>query len=143
MFCVSSTEFSLLWNGEKLDPFTPAQGVRQGDPLSPYLFALCLERLSHLIENSVTNMQWQPFPITRNGPMLSHMFFADDLILFGRATKENITNVMHCLDTFCSFSGQRVNPNKSKILFSKNTLPNDISIVCRIARMEATSDLGQ
>lgn len=143
MFCVTKTEFSLLWNGEKLDPFIPAQGVRQGDPLSPYLFAICLERLSQIIENAVDKKNWTPFKFGRNGPKISHIFFADDLVLFGEATEENITNVMDCLDAFCSFSGQRVNSSKSKIFFSSNTSPNKVSNVCRIAKMEKTDDLGK
>ena len=103
MFCVTNSDFSLLWNGEKLDPFTPAQGVRQGDPLSPYLFALCLERFSQLIGHAVENKRWTPFNVTRNGHAIANVFFADDLVLVGSATEENITNVMDCLKTFCSF----------------------------------------
>ena len=143
MFSVTNSDFSLLWNGKKLDPFTPAQGVRQGDPLSPYLFALCLERFSQIIENAVTDKRWIPFNITRHMLALSHVFFTDDLILFGSATAENIMYIMECLNMFCRFSGQRVNSNKSKLYFSANTQPNNIADVCRISNMEATNDLGK
>lgn len=50
MFCITSSQISLLWNGEKIESFIPKYGLHQGDPLSPYLFVLCLERLSHLID---------------------------------------------------------------------------------------------
>ncbi|KAH1160582.1 hypothetical protein GYH30_032066 [Glycine max] len=53
-YCMSTTTMSLLWNGEVLDHFSPNIGVRQRDPIAPYLFVLCLERLSHLI-NLVMN----------------------------------------------------------------------------------------
>ena len=53
MNCVRSSSLSILWNGSKLEPFTPTRGMRQGDPLSPYLFVLCMEKLSLLINQKV------------------------------------------------------------------------------------------
>ena len=51
--CISLVSFSILWHGNRTQAFTPSRGVRQGDPLSPYLFVLCVERLSHFIEDLV------------------------------------------------------------------------------------------
>ena len=50
MSCISFTNISILVNGGMLDAFEPSRGIRQGDPLSPYIFILCMEYLSHLIK---------------------------------------------------------------------------------------------
>ncbi|KAL5831019.1 hypothetical protein ACOSQ4_016373 [Xanthoceras sorbifolium] len=53
MFCVTSVEYKVVLNGELSEAFKPSCGIRQGDPLSPYIFVLCMEKLSHLIEQKV------------------------------------------------------------------------------------------
>ena len=53
MFFVKGSKFSILWNGEKTDMFSAHKGLHQGDPMLPYLFVLCMERLGHLIKQSV------------------------------------------------------------------------------------------
>ena len=73
MQCVSGPSMQLLWNGEKTDSFRPARGLRQGDPLSSYLFVLCLERLCHQIERSVALKEWKPISLSCGGPKLSHV----------------------------------------------------------------------
>lgn len=117
MECVKGPSMSILWNGEKTAPFMPERGLRQGDPLSPYLFVLCIERLCHLIEVSVGKREWKPIGISRGGPKLSHICFADDLILFAEASVAQVRVIRRVLDRFCIASGQKVNLEKSKILF--------------------------
>ncbi|KAG7556773.1 Reverse transcriptase domain [Arabidopsis suecica] len=68
MTCVTGPSMQILWNGEKTEQFTPSRGIRQGDPLSPYLFVLCLERLCHLIDRSVAGKEWKPISISQGGP---------------------------------------------------------------------------
>lgn len=80
MDCIMSASMRVLWNGETTDAFTPLKGIRQSDPLSPYLFMLCIERLSHGILNAVDVGKWWPITLARNGIPLSHLFFTDDLL---------------------------------------------------------------
>lgn len=65
--CISSSNMRVLWNGEELESFLPTRGIRQGDPLSPYLFVLCMERLSHLISAAANEGRWKPFPFSKDG----------------------------------------------------------------------------
>ena len=84
--CISSTSISLLFNGEQLEEFQPSRGLRQGDPLSPYIFILCMEYLSSLINRKCDDGVWGRVKASRNGPGFSHIFFTDDLLLFAKAT---------------------------------------------------------
>lgn len=102
MFCVRNASTKILWNGEQQEAFPHSCGLRQGDPLSPYLFVLCVERLSYLINEALDARIWQPILPCRGGPKLSHIFFADDLILMGKATlptARTISKIMRSLWT--------------------------------------------
>lgn len=88
MWCVSSADLSVLWNGEKVESFKPEQGLRQDDALSLYLFVLCLEVLSQRIHKFVELKQWKPITLSQASPSVSYLFFVDDIFLFGEASME-------------------------------------------------------
>lgn len=77
-----------LWNGDVTDSFTPSRGIRQGDPLSPYIFVRCIERLAHRINLAVSDGLQKPIKIGRKCPKLSHLFYVDNIILFSEASLE-------------------------------------------------------
>lgn len=133
----------MLFNGLKTTPFIPSRGIRQGDPISPYFFVLCMERLAHLIQKEVTNGAWKPVVLSRGGPPISHLFFADDLLLFGEASSEQIGVMRSCLENFCSTSGQKVSLEKSRLLVSRNVHHARASQLSREVCISLTSDLGK
>src|ERR1044072_8741968 len=71
MQCVSSSSISLLWNGARLPPYKPGRGLRQGDSISPYLFVMCMERLSVHIQHLVDNEVWKLVRVSVGGPPIS------------------------------------------------------------------------
>ncbi|KAG7566501.1 Reverse transcriptase domain [Arabidopsis suecica] len=143
MQCVTGPSMSLLWNGERTDSFKPLRGLRQGDPLSPYLFVLCMERLCHLIERAVTDKRWKPISLSQRGPKLSHMCFADDLILFAEASVAQIRVIRGVLESFCTASGQKVSLEKSKIFFSDNVSRDLGRLISEESGIASTRELGR
>lgn len=77
-------------NGDCTYYFEPTRGIRQGDPISLYIFIMCTEMLSQSIETEIKQKTWQPIKVSRKGPTLSHLFCADDLVLMSRADQENV-----------------------------------------------------
>lgn len=73
MSCISTTNISILVNGGMLEPFEPSRGIRQGDLLSPYIFILCMEYLSHLIEQKCVEGTWVPLKASKNNLGISHL----------------------------------------------------------------------
>ena len=116
MSMVSSVSFSVMFNGEKLESFQPSRGIRQGDPISPYLFLIAAEGLSCLLksssESSVSGIKVAP-----TAPTINHLLFADDSLLLFKASLEGSNVVSNLLDTYCGASGQRIN-NESHQYFS-------------------------
>ncbi|XP_042950161.1 uncharacterized protein LOC122282276 [Carya illinoinensis] len=76
--CVSTVSYSVLLNAIPQNPFTPSRGIRQGDPLSLYVFILCAESLSKLIQHVEGSGAIIGVPLGRNQVRISHLFFADD-----------------------------------------------------------------
>jgi hypothetical protein len=83
--CIESVDYTVLLNGEKVGPVIPGRGLRQGDPLSPYLFILCAEGLSSLIGRAESSGDLTGTAICKGAPRVTHLLFADDCFLFFKA----------------------------------------------------------
>nr|XP_028964583.1 uncharacterized protein LOC114827108 [Malus domestica] len=100
--------------------FASSRGLRQGDPLSPYLFIILGEVLSCMIQAAIDDKQLEGVRIGVSGPIISHLFFADDTLLFLRAGDNYCRNLLSIIDRYCEASGQKVNLQKSSIYFGAN-----------------------
>jgi hypothetical protein len=119
MSVVTSVSFSVLFNGSKLDDFKPSRGIRQGDPISPYLFLLAVEGLSCLLRSRGMSENLVGIQVAPTAPRVNHLLFADDSLLFLKANSGAAVELSEVLQLYCHASGQRINLSKSSIHFSK------------------------
>ncbi len=117
--CISTVRYSLLFNGSKSSYFTPSRGIRQGDPLSPYLFILCIEVLARLISRVVEVGRVSGISVASSAPKISQLFYADDVLLLCGAKISEVGALLSSVDKFCSWTGMSISKDKSDIFVSK------------------------
>jgi len=121
MTCIRTVTYSVVVNGHPVGNIRPTRGIRQGDPISPYLFLICAEVLSALLHKAEQRGIISGVPTSPKGPRLSHLFFADDSMLFCRSNSVEWRRLFRILGTYEEGSGQKLNLNKTSIFFSRNT----------------------
>ncbi|XP_074315124.1 uncharacterized protein LOC141651304 [Silene latifolia] len=120
-FCVqdwvNSTSYSLSLNGNSFGFFKGSRRLRQGDPLSPLLFTICMEYLSRILRVVGQQQNFKFHPMC--GPLqLNHLLFADDLLLFSKGDEISIMWLLRAFSTFSVASGMCLNRDKSEIYFN-------------------------
>ncbi|GKV09906.1 hypothetical protein SLEP1_g21339 [Rubroshorea leprosula] len=115
MECLRSSTISVLLNGSVTKEFSVSKGLRQGDPLSPFLFLIAAEGLSKLLASAEKKDLFNGMTVGSKGLKISHLQFADDTIIFGEASKRNVKAIKSILRIFEMVSGLKINYNKSKL----------------------------
>jgi len=121
MVCVRTVSYSVVVNGNPVGSIQPSMRIRQGDPISPYLFLICTEALSFVITHAVDLGVITGVPTSPRGPRLSHLYFADDNLLFCKANSVERICLMRILRVYEARSRQQLNLQKTTIFFSCNT----------------------
>lgn len=143
MRCVKSVSYSFTQDGEVFGEVNPQRGIRQGDPISPYLYILCAEGLSSIMRRYEDVGLIHGCSIARGAPAISHLLFADDCYFFFKATGGEATSMKNILTRYEAMSGQAINLQKSAVVFSPNTRDDDRVQVCNILQVREESTPGK
>lgn len=117
MACIRSVSYEVLINGSPYGNIQPSRGLRQGDPLSPYLFLFCAEVLSQMLTKAETDHHIHGMKLAPNCPTISHLLFADDSLFFCRSTRTECEYMVSLFDKYEAASGQKINFAKSSVIF--------------------------
>ncbi|KAF7821112.1 ribonuclease H [Senna tora] len=143
MECISTSTLRIRINGDYSGWFHPTAGLRQGHPLSPYLFVLCTNVLSSYLVQADQLKHIQGPKIGRQVLPLNHLMYADDLLIFFKENQETCANVDLLLSIFGQASGLLMNKDKSKIKFSPNASENKKTHFLSITNCKGTDSIGK
>lgn len=116
MECLTNVTYVVNVNGELTAPFEAKKGIRQGDPISPYLFIICMEYLHRVLMGLHGVKQFKYHPRCKKLKLI-HLCFADDLLLFAKGDAGSVQKLMEAIDKFSAASGLKANQLKSCIYF--------------------------
>lgn len=120
---ISSTFYSILVNGIPSATFRPTRGIRQGDPLSPFLFVIMVEGLGRSLKAAISEGHLKGLSFHQT-PTTSHQQFVDDNMLFGHSSVQEARSLISILETFSKASGALINKSKSQIFFFNTPPPS-------------------
>ena len=135
---IFTVTYSIIVNEDKQEKFCPSRGIKQEDPLFPYLCLFLSDALSHFIKSAEENEIIKGFKIKRSCPSLTHVLFADVTLLFGEATIEEARAFKSILSQFERASRQVINYTKSSITFNRNYEMREKQQILRTLTMEET-----
>nr|XP_025616741.1 uncharacterized protein LOC112709055 [Arachis hypogaea] len=143
MSCVRSATYRFKINGKLTTKIYPQRGLRQGDPLSPYLFILAAESFTVLMEKALRDNLISGIRLAPTAPVITHLLFADDCIIFAGAQEEEIYQLIQIVNKYTEASGQRINTEKSGLIFGSQVSIQKRVNIEEITGMESWEDLGR
>ena len=142
MTCVETMTYKIVHNGKEIGPIIPERGLRQGDPLSPYLFLLCTEGLTSLVSDFERRQLIHGYKVAHRCPNVTKLFFADDSCLFFWANVVESGKIKEVLQLYEKASGQSVNFQKSSVCFRSNASVHTRQEVCSILQVPESQSQG-
>lgn len=118
--CVCTSSFSVQINGELAGFFQSKRGLRQGCALSPYLFVICMNMLSHMLDKAAVRKEIGYHPRCQN-ILLTHLCFVDDLLVFTDGMKSSIEGILRIFKAFAAMSRLKISLEKSTLYMAGTT----------------------
>ena len=131
MQCITTVSYSFLVDNTAVGTITPQRGIRQGDPLSPYIFILCGEVLSGLCKKAQQEGTLAGIRVSNHSPRINHLLFADDTMFFTKTNPLCCATPLQILQDYEYASGQKINSAKSSISFSSKT-PQEVRLMVKL-----------
>jgi len=116
MLCVETSSFLIAINGNLYCFFPGKCGVRQGDPLFPYLFLICMEYLSRMLKITSKQLDFHYHPKCAFHH-ICHLTFMNDILLLCQGDRSSVWILLEQLHVFGQASGLHINARKSSIYF--------------------------
>ncbi|MBA0580564.1 hypothetical protein Gorai_022774, partial [Gossypium raimondii] len=132
----------VLWSGVPLSNFRLAKGIWQGFLLSPYPFVLYIEWLGHLIHLAISDGKWSPIRLSQSRPVISHLLFADELVIFSKTDLKHGKIIKDILEIFCEFFGHKINARKTNIFFSKRVKEPVADLISSLLGFQKVQNFG-
>ena len=119
--CMSVVSYSVIMNVDVCGFFSPTRGIRQEDPLSPYLFIICIEVLTGALQKTPWRKKCRiRSKLSPRPSKIPCFLFAGDSLLFYRTNLESCQEISLILNQFCQSSYHPINFQKSSLTFSRN-----------------------
>lgn len=122
--CFTTPSFSIAVNGELIGYFQGRKGLRQGDPISSLLFVLAMDVLSKKLDNGAINQVFRAHPMCV-APLVTHLSFADDILIFFYGSESSVQGILSILDGFKITSGLGINRDKTTLFIDGGNLENN------------------
>nr|XP_009781722.1 PREDICTED: uncharacterized protein LOC104230578 [Nicotiana sylvestris] len=130
MQCITTTKYSIAINGGIYGNIAGKRGLRQGDPISPLIFVICMEYFTRIMQH-VATMQGFEYHTKCRGLKLNHLCFVDDVLLFCKGEVQSVLLMLRGLAAFSEASGLHTNATKSNI-YSANMKQQEVNDICEL-----------